>query len=253
MVTPRPGSGRGWIAHWAQSAIDELDFTDIVFHGVLGLLLFAGSLHIDWSDIGNTTTNLACPLGCRTTNNWLGTLRGRIGYAADRIMPYLTGGLAFGDIKANALGTPAQTATRAGARTLVLTHQIPHARERVCGRVDCHRASTLRGRDRLRRGPNGGLRLILAGPCPRTRHNASGELPEAADPGYIIGSVSIGLNPCGDTRRNRHVPAGDLGDWHAGLRTLTDDVLTQDRHRAHSERDQVRPIAKAGACVADAQ
>src|SRR4051794_11975646 len=37
----------------AQSALDELDFTDVVFHGLLGLLLFAGSLHIDWSDIAD--------------------------------------------------------------------------------------------------------------------------------------------------------------------------------------------------------
>lgn len=41
------------ITQWAQTAIDRLDFTAVVFHGMLGLLLFASSLHIDWSDIAS--------------------------------------------------------------------------------------------------------------------------------------------------------------------------------------------------------
>src|ERR1700684_4069030 len=58
---------------------------------------------IDWAHI-NGTTNTACPFGCKTTDNWLSTVRGRIGYAADRFMPFITGGGAFGDIKANTPG-----------------------------------------------------------------------------------------------------------------------------------------------------
>jgi outer membrane immunogenic protein len=38
---------------------------------------------------------------CETKNKWLATLRPRIGYAADRVLFYLTGGVAFGDIVAN--------------------------------------------------------------------------------------------------------------------------------------------------------
>jgi outer membrane immunogenic protein len=38
---------------------------------------------------------------CETKNNWLATIRGRAGYAADRVLFYLTGGGAFGDIVAN--------------------------------------------------------------------------------------------------------------------------------------------------------
>ncbi len=41
------------IAGWAKTAIAQLDFTEVVFQGMLGLLLFAGSLHIDWSDIAS--------------------------------------------------------------------------------------------------------------------------------------------------------------------------------------------------------
>ena len=45
---------------------------------------------VDWSGINGTTNNL-CPFGCKTSNNWLATVRGRLGYAADRFMPFVTG------------------------------------------------------------------------------------------------------------------------------------------------------------------
>ena len=50
-----------------------------------------------------------CPTGCQTKNNWLGTVRGRVGYAWDRVMPYVTGGLAVGDIE----GQPSRLCRRA--------------------------------------------------------------------------------------------------------------------------------------------
>ena len=55
---------------------------------------------VDWSSI-NGTTNNSCPLGCKTSNSWLATLRGRLGYAGGRFMPFVTGGAAFGDIRAS--------------------------------------------------------------------------------------------------------------------------------------------------------
>jgi outer membrane immunogenic protein len=67
----------------------------------------------DWSGIkGSTTTG--CPAGCETRNDWLATFRGRLGYAADRFMPYITGGLAVGDIKATTPGFPGIDTTRTG-------------------------------------------------------------------------------------------------------------------------------------------
>ena len=39
------------VTQWAQHAVDDIEFEAIVFHGALGLLLFAGSLHINVSDI----------------------------------------------------------------------------------------------------------------------------------------------------------------------------------------------------------
>jgi len=59
---------------------------------------------IDWSNIKGSFTNAACPTGCETKNTWLGTARGRIGYAFDRVLPYITGGAAFGNIKATQAG-----------------------------------------------------------------------------------------------------------------------------------------------------
>ena len=69
---------------------------------------------IDWTNIKGTFANAACPTGCETKNNWLGTARGRVGYAWDRVMPYVTGGLAVGDIKANQAGFAGVSDTNAG-------------------------------------------------------------------------------------------------------------------------------------------
>ena len=68
---------------------------------------------IDWADI-NGTTNAACPFGCKTSDNWLSTVRGRLGYAADRFMPFVTGGAAFGDIRASTPGFAGANQTNAG-------------------------------------------------------------------------------------------------------------------------------------------
>jgi outer membrane immunogenic protein len=59
---------------------------------------------IDWTNIKGSFVSATCPVGCQTQNNWLGTVRGRVGYAWDRVMPYITGGLAVGDIEANQPG-----------------------------------------------------------------------------------------------------------------------------------------------------
>ena len=69
---------------------------------------------IDWSGIKGTTTTGACPAGCTTSDSWLSTLRARVGYAADRFMPYVTGGGAFGNINAATPGLAGGTATNVG-------------------------------------------------------------------------------------------------------------------------------------------
>jgi len=70
---------------------------------------------IDWANISGTRTAAGvCAFGCSTKDSWLGTVRGRVGYAADRFMPYLTGGLALGDIKASLPGFTGGSTTNAG-------------------------------------------------------------------------------------------------------------------------------------------
>jgi Na+:H+ antiporter len=39
------------VAQWAQRAVEGIEFREVVFHGALGMLLFAGSLHINIGDI----------------------------------------------------------------------------------------------------------------------------------------------------------------------------------------------------------
>ncbi len=62
---------------------------------------------LDWSGMKGDVT---CPGGtCTTKNDWLGTARARLGYGGwNNWLPYITGGAAFGDIKAeNPAGTSA--------------------------------------------------------------------------------------------------------------------------------------------------
>jgi len=53
-------------------------------------------------------------LSCQTKNSWLGTVRGRVGYAFDRFMPYVTGGAAFGDIQNTITPIGSASENRAG-------------------------------------------------------------------------------------------------------------------------------------------
>lgn len=62
-----------------------------------------GDIDASWMDglsmNGSGTSPCAPPNGCETKNTWFGTARGRIGFAWDRWMPFITGGAAFGNLK----------------------------------------------------------------------------------------------------------------------------------------------------------
>jgi outer membrane immunogenic protein len=66
-----------------------------------GAIVYGIEGDFDWSGVKDS---VACgPLGlvtCETANSWLATFRGRVGYAFDRWLPYLTGGAAYGNVKA---------------------------------------------------------------------------------------------------------------------------------------------------------
>ena len=62
-----------------------------------------GDVDASWADGSGTGGGAGTPCsgnGCQTKNTWLATGRGRIGYAWDRFLPYITGGAAIGNIKA---------------------------------------------------------------------------------------------------------------------------------------------------------
>ena len=87
--------------------------------GTIGYNLQAGQAvfglegDLDWSNVRGSS---ACGVGltCETRNTWLGTARGRVGYAFDRFVPYVTGGLAVGGVKNSISGFGDTTTTKAG-------------------------------------------------------------------------------------------------------------------------------------------
>lgn len=69
----------------------------------------------DWARIdGSTTAGTCAGLPCKTESNFLATVRGRVGYAFDRFLPYVTGGLAVGNIKNTYPGFATVDNTNAG-------------------------------------------------------------------------------------------------------------------------------------------
>ena len=91
--------------------------------GTLGANYQIGSFVIglegdgDWNDANGTTFSVAgncVGVGCTTKSEWLATIRGRAGFAWDRVLFYGTGGVAFGDVEAAAGGLPFASGTQTG-------------------------------------------------------------------------------------------------------------------------------------------
>ena len=78
----------------------------------MGQTVFGLEGDIDWADLRGSGT--CGGFSCETRNDWLATARGRLGYSFGRVLPYVTGGGAFGDIKSSFAGLASQTTTRAG-------------------------------------------------------------------------------------------------------------------------------------------
>ena len=97
--------GYGWgTSNWDVAGISNKPKGGLVgatlgYNYQVGSFVWGLEGDIDWSMIKGDS---ACGVGstCETKNTWLSTVRGRIGYAFDRFLPYLTAGGAFGDVKA---------------------------------------------------------------------------------------------------------------------------------------------------------
>jgi outer membrane immunogenic protein len=60
---------------------------------------------LDWARIHGSSGPIA-GVNYDSYLHWLGTVRGRVGFAFDRFMPYFTGGLAVGDVKGTITNPP---------------------------------------------------------------------------------------------------------------------------------------------------
>ncbi|HEY5378322.1 MAG TPA: outer membrane protein [Pseudolabrys sp.] len=84
----------------------------IGYNWQMGQTVFGLEGDIDWTDLRGSGT--CAGTTCETRNSWLSTARGRLGYAFDRFLPFISGGAAFGDIQNNITGIGSATETRVG-------------------------------------------------------------------------------------------------------------------------------------------
>ena len=111
------GGGAWGRSNWSSTGTDFNTSGGLIggtvgYNWQTGPVVFGLEGDIDWSGVKGSST-CAVGVSCETKNDWLGTARGRIGYAFNRVMPYITGGLAVGNVKAStSLGSTDET--RAG-------------------------------------------------------------------------------------------------------------------------------------------
>jgi outer membrane immunogenic protein len=82
-----------------------------------GPLVLGAESDMNWlNSRGSSSAGGVCATdgggNCQTQQNWLGTTRARVGYAFDRWLPYITGGVAYGHVRATQpSGTSSTTRT----------------------------------------------------------------------------------------------------------------------------------------------
>ncbi|HEX5210339.1 MAG TPA: outer membrane protein [Pseudolabrys sp.] len=107
--------GYGWSKSDWSGGLADFNATGPMVGGTVGynlqmsqfVLGFEGDIDASWIKGDNTT---GC---CEAKNDWFATARGRLGYAMDHWMPFLTGGAAFADVKLNTT-VGSVSATRTG-------------------------------------------------------------------------------------------------------------------------------------------
>ena len=73
----------------------------------IGQFVVGVEADIDWQNVrgsqvgGNCNLGPGAPASCASASNWLGTFRGRAGFAMDHVLFYVTGGGAYANIKAS--------------------------------------------------------------------------------------------------------------------------------------------------------
>jgi len=64
-----------------------------------GAIVYGLEGDFGWSDVKDSVACVPGVVNCETRVNWLATFRGRIGYAFDRVLPYVTAGGAYGRVE----------------------------------------------------------------------------------------------------------------------------------------------------------
>jgi outer membrane immunogenic protein len=110
-------------SNWTSGATSTGDFNTNGFlgGGTLGVnfqwgsVVFGAEGDWDWSNLsGSSVAVPGCGAGCQTSSDWLGTARGRLGYAFDRVLLYGTGGVAFAPVQTGFSGGPTESHTQVG-------------------------------------------------------------------------------------------------------------------------------------------
>jgi outer membrane immunogenic protein len=111
--------GYGWgSSNFSAPLSGSFDLSGGTIGGTLGYnwqvnqAVFGLEGDLAWSNIRGS--GVCGGLSCSTRNSWLSTVRARAGFAADRFMPYVTGGFAFGDIKTSVSGFSDSSSTKTG-------------------------------------------------------------------------------------------------------------------------------------------
>jgi outer membrane immunogenic protein len=110
--------GYGWgTSDWDASGF-RVDPKGLLYGVTLGANWQAGfvvyGLEGDFSLTDMKQSGDCAGLACETKNSWLGTARARLGVSMGALLPYITGGLAVGDIKATLPGFAGGNATAYG-------------------------------------------------------------------------------------------------------------------------------------------
>jgi outer membrane immunogenic protein len=99
-----------WTDTLASTATGNFDIKGALLGGTAGYNVQLGAIvvgiegDVGWSSIKGSTSVAGCGTACETSNDRLATIRGRFGYAFDRFLPYLTGGVSLGKIEGTIAG-----------------------------------------------------------------------------------------------------------------------------------------------------
>lgn len=115
------GYGTG-TSQWDVGGVSVADISPkgMMYGVTLGYNMQAGSFVYGFEgdySFSDVKGSVACgaAVTCETSNEWLATFRGRIGYAFDRFLPYLTAGGAYGNIEAT-LNSPVGSISESESR-----------------------------------------------------------------------------------------------------------------------------------------